>query len=176
VDSETLGIWGLVALAAFWLVVLPYFLTVGILHKLGYHALCRLKCDASLASENVRVQLREEYKKGLRQGMRAAATFGTDESRKMVAEHSSLPEWKRKENDDEFTAAVKEKYDQIRFAFDVTDELNVSVTALAVALGTTSATAEDPGRALTVACGVAAEYAGVPDPTTAKIAAQSETQ
>ena len=159
--SDTMLEWGVVLLAVFWLLVLPYFLLVGILHKLGYHALCRMKCDVQLQAQHVRRELDERFRAGMRQGIRGAATFGTDETWKMVEPHSLLPEWAPKPGDDDFEQQVKARYRQIRFAFDVTDDLAVAVTALSVALGVAVRQADDPADALQKASNTAADYAGI---------------
>lgn len=68
----------------FWLLFLPYFLLVGILHKWGYDALCRMKCEVSLQAGNVRAEMQEQFKAGMRQGMKGRATFGAEKSTEMA--------------------------------------------------------------------------------------------
>lgn len=70
--------WGVAIVAGFWLLFLPYFLLVGILHKWGYHALCCMKCEVALQATNVRAEMQGQYKVGMRQGMKGPVTLGAE--------------------------------------------------------------------------------------------------
>lgn len=161
VNGEQLLMIGVGAVALLWLVVLPLRLSKGILHRLGYHAHCGNNCEVGVSVQSVKAQLREEFKKGMREGMRGRATFGAQQSAEMAGKYSLLPEWKPEKNDSEFIASVKEKYDKVRFAFDAQDDLNMSGTALAVALGVALRETDDPRAAVARVMAIVSEYAGV---------------
>lgn len=167
------------ALAVFWLLVLPYRLSKGVVHRLGYHAYCGTGCEVGLQKERVDALLREQFKTGMREGMRGAASFGPDKSRDMVAEHSPLPEWKAEKDDSGFVTRVKAQYARLRYLFDVTDDPEVATMSLAVALGLSM---KQPGHEADIfdrAMRVAASYGDISldsAPETSDAAAASDRQ
>jgi hypothetical protein len=163
---ETNTVVGLAALvvgivAAFWLIVLPYRLSQGLLHKWGYHRHCGTSCAANQEDQKLRLLLDDRYRAGMRQGMRGRHTFGATESDKMIEKHSLLPEWAAESGDSETVRTVKAKYRDLRLAFDVTDELSTAGTALSVALGVVLGRMEQPVDAYSRALDVVAHYAGL---------------
>ena len=131
-----------------WLVVLPYRLSKGIVHKLGYHAYCGNWCETAQEGAAVRARLNEQFKAGMRQGMRGATSFGADQSRKMLEDMSLLPSWNPTSDN---VLEVKKKSDLLRFQLDAADDLTDSTMALAVALGFALRQAQDPS-AFSIRC------------------------
>ena len=104
--------------------------------QLGYHAYCGTGCEIGLESKRVAALLSEQFKTGMREGMRGAASFGAERSQEMVGSHSPLAEWKAQKGDDEFVASVKKQYGRLRYLFDATQDPEVGTMSLAVALAT----------------------------------------
>jgi hypothetical protein len=144
-----------------WLVVLPFRLSKGLLHKWGYHAHCGTNCDQGREAVHFRQRLIEEYKKGMRQGLRGALTFGPEESKKMLDDMNLLPQWARTDSDTPFTEQVKAKYSQIAAMTDATDDVGAWITALAVALGVSIGQLEDPISGFESAIDTVRSYGGL---------------
>jgi hypothetical protein len=60
-----------------------------------------MKCEVALQAANVRAEMQEQYKAGLRQGMKGRVTFGAEKSTEMTIQHSLLPKWDRAEDNTE---------------------------------------------------------------------------
>lgn len=133
---------GAAFLAAGWalLMLLPFRLVHGVLHKWGLHTHCGRACEHNLAAERVTAAIQQEFRKGMRQGMRGALTFGDQETRKMVADFTLLPTWKLDgASVGDFKARVLSKYNELAQITDASDSREVWASALAVALGNTLA-------------------------------------
>ena len=93
--------------------------------------------------------------------MRGPYTFGDKQSTEMVAKYSLLPEWTKVTDDSAFLSQVKDKYDEVRFAFDTADDVNVAGTALAVALGVVVKQCSEPWKSYDAATDLVANFAGL---------------
>jgi hypothetical protein len=136
---ETVAIWlvigAVVLVFAFWLIVLPFRLTRGLIHKWGLHTYCGHACPEFQTAAAIRLQKDESYKKGMRQGIRSVFSFGEAESKKFLDDLSLMPKWTLEPNADEFRERVWLRYDKISFAMDTSDDPQEWVAALSLSLG-----------------------------------------
>lgn len=147
--------------AGFWLIVVPYRLCKGLIHKWGYHAYCGNSCEINQNAARIEAALNERFRDGMRQGMRGATAFGEKRSREILDDTSLLPKWDPPK-DDGFAQGVKAKYDDIRLVLDVNDDRQAALTAIAVALGIGLKTTEDVRAAYESAMRIAADFANLP--------------
>ena len=79
-QTTILSVVGVVVLGvlAFCLVVLPFRISKGLLHKWGYHAHCGKAREVGQTADNIRLRLLEESKKGMQQETRAASSSGPE--------------------------------------------------------------------------------------------------
>jgi hypothetical protein len=120
-----------------------------------------MKCEVALQAANVRAAMQEQFKAGMREGMKCRATFGPEKSTEMAVKHSLLPEWNRAEDDNEHVGLVKAKYAELRLAFDAIDDPVVAAKALAVAVGCAATQTNNPVSVLETAQIIATGYAGL---------------
>jgi hypothetical protein len=140
------------AVACVWLVVLPFRLTKGVLHKWGYHAHCGLHCEQGQTAKAIQLRLNDHFSKGLRNGMQYVINVGIEDAKKMLKEYRLLPIIDGlPEYSEERDTRVTTRYNRIASLTDVRDEPGEWEDALSVALGTLIRRREDPAAAFQAA-------------------------
>jgi len=82
----------LFGIACVWLVIIPFRLSKGLMHKWGYHAHCGVNCEQFAQARSLQARLDDRFSAGLRQGMRWTVQTGVEQTSKMLREHTLLPE------------------------------------------------------------------------------------
>ena len=141
---------GLVALAvaAFWLVVLPFRLAKGLLHKWDYHAYCGLSCTHNATEQAIRAALNNHFSKGLRDGMRWTVQNGVEQSAQMLRMHTLPPLLDPADAPDDRSKRVVARVNQVAQLTDVQDDATEWANALTLSLSSVIRRTPDPEAAL----------------------------